>query len=82
MGQHNHLGKFLEVLQILYPRQPGQMSLHPGGIPHGPTPGAAEASIGKKETGELAVMIDTFKPLRVTKAALDLEIKDYHLHWL
>jgi homogentisate 1,2-dioxygenase len=62
--------------------EPGQMSLHPGGIPHGPTPGAAEASIGKKETGELAVMIDTFKPLRVTKAALDLEIKDYHLHWL
>jgi homogentisate 1,2-dioxygenase len=60
----------------------GQMSLHPGGIPHGPTPGAAEKSIGRKETGELAVMIDTFKPLRVTKAALDLEIKDYHLHWL
>jgi homogentisate 1,2-dioxygenase len=60
----------------------GQMSLHPGGIPHGPTPGAAEKSIGKKETGELAVMIDTFKPLRVTKAALELEIKDYHLHWL
>jgi homogentisate 1,2-dioxygenase len=60
----------------------GQMSLHPGGIPHGPTPGAAEKSIGRKETGELAVMIDTFKPLRVTKAALDLEIKNYHLHWL
>lgn len=62
--------------------EPGQMSLHPGGIPHGPTPGAQEASIGKSATEELAVMIDTFKPLRVTKAALDLEIKDYHLHWL
>lgn len=60
----------------------GQMSLHPGGIPHGPTPGAAEKSIGKKGTEELAVMIDTFKPLRVTKAALSYEIKDYHLHWL
>ncbi len=60
----------------------GQMSLHPGGIPHGPTPGAAEKSIGKKGTEELAVMIDTFKPLRVTKAALKHEIKDYHLHWL
>ncbi|NNJ55806.1 MAG: homogentisate 1,2-dioxygenase [Bacteroidia bacterium] len=60
----------------------GQMSLHPGGIPHGPTPGAAEKSIGKKGTEELAVMIDTFKPLRVTKAALKYEIKDYHLHWL
>ncbi|MBR9860830.1 homogentisate 1,2-dioxygenase [bacterium] len=60
----------------------GQMSLHPGGIPHGPTPGAAEKSIGQKGTEELAVMIDTFKPLRVTQAALGLEIKDYHLHWL
>lgn len=60
----------------------GQMSLHPGGIPHGPTPGAAEKSIGKKGTEELAVMIDTFKPLRVTQAALAYEIKDYHLHWL
>lgn len=60
----------------------GQMSLHPGGIPHGPTPGAAEKSIGQKGTEELAVMIDTFKPLRVTKAALQYEIKDYHLHWL
>ena len=60
----------------------GQMSLHPGGIPHGPTPGAAERSIGQKGTEELAVMIDTFKPLRVTKTALQYEIKDYHLHWL
>jgi homogentisate 1,2-dioxygenase len=60
----------------------GQMSLHPGGIPHGPTPGAAEASIGKVATEELAVMIDTFRPLRVTKAAMNMEIPDYHLHWL
>lgn len=60
----------------------GQISLHPGGIPHGPTPGAAEASIGKEGTEELAVMVDTFKPLQLTKAALGLEIKDYHLSWV
>lgn len=60
----------------------GQMSLHPGGIPHGPTPGAAEKSIGKESTEELAVMVDTFKPLRVTEAALGLEVEDYHLCWV
>lgn len=60
----------------------GQISLHPGGIPHGPTPGAAEKSIGKEGTEELAVMVDTFKPLRITEAALNYEVKDYHLSWL
>jgi len=60
----------------------GQMSLHPGGIPHGPTPGAAEKSIGKEATEELAVMVDTFKPLRITEAALQYEVKDYHLCWV
>ena len=60
----------------------GQITLHPGGIPHGPHPGAYERSIGKKETQELAVMVDTFKPLQLTKKGLELEIKDYYQSWL
>ncbi len=60
----------------------GQMTLHPGGIPHGPHPGAMERSIGKKETNELAVMIDTFKPLKITKAAVSIEDKSYVTSWL
>ena len=60
----------------------GFMSLHPGGIPHGPHPGAYERSIGQKQTSELAVMIDTFNPLKVTQAALDIELKDYWKSWL
>lgn len=60
----------------------GQLTLHPTGLPHGPHPGAVEKSIGKKETNELAVMIDTFKPLKITKAALNIEDKDYYLSWL
>ena len=60
----------------------GFISLHPGGIPHGPHPRAYERSIGQKQTSELAVMIDTFKPLKVTQAALDIELKDYWKSWL
>jgi len=60
----------------------GQITLHPGGLPHGPHPGAYERSIGKKETLELAVMVDTFKPLKMTKQALELEFKDYYKSWL
>ena len=60
----------------------GMISLHPGGIPHGPHPGTVEKSIGAKETGELAVMIDTFRPLLMTKHAAAIEDKDYHLSWL
>jgi homogentisate 1,2-dioxygenase len=60
----------------------GFISLHPGGIPHGPHPGAYERSIGKKETGELAVMVDTFKPLKLTQAAVDLEDGTYKTSWL
>jgi|TARA_B110000444_G_scaffold229877_1_gene236722 homogentisate 1,2-dioxygenase len=60
----------------------GYISLHPGGIPHGPHPGAYERSIGQKETSELAVMVDTFKPLKVTQAALDIELKEYWKSWL
>lgn len=60
----------------------GFISLHPGGIPHGPHPGAYERSIGQKETGELAVMVDTFRPLQVTQSALDLSLADYVTSWL
>lgn len=60
----------------------GQISLHPGGIPHGPTPGAAEKSIGRESTEELAVMIDTFRPLYITEDALKYEVKDYYLSWV
>lgn len=59
----------------------GFISLHPGGIPHGPHPGAYERSIGQKETAELAVMVDTFRPLQVTQAALDMELNDYWNSW-
>jgi len=59
----------------------GQITLHPMGVSHGPHPGAAERSIGKKETHELAVMVDTFKPLKITQQALDIEVKDYYKSW-
>lgn len=62
--------------------QQGQITLHPGGIPHGPHPGAIERSIGKKETKELAVMIDPFRPVKITKEALQLEVKDYYKSWM
>lgn len=60
----------------------GYISLHPGGIPHGPHPGAYERSIGQKETKELAVMVDTFKPLKLTQAAIDMEDDSYATSWL
>lgn len=61
---------------------PGQFTLHPGGIPHGPHPGAMERSIGKKETSELAVMIDTFHPLMLTEAAMRIDDGKYFRSWL
>ncbi|MBS1636724.1 MAG: homogentisate 1,2-dioxygenase [Bacteroidetes bacterium] len=60
----------------------GQITLHPAGIPHGPHPGAIERSIGKKETQELAVMIDPFSPVKITKEALKLEVKNYYQSWV
>ena len=60
----------------------GSITLHPLGIPHGPQPGKTEASIGKKETDEYAVMIDTFHPLRVTKNVKDTMVDDYSQSWL
>ncbi|MBI9035143.1 MAG: homogentisate 1,2-dioxygenase [Bacteroidales bacterium] len=59
----------------------GQITLHPIGIPHGPHPGTIEKSIGAKETQELAVMVDTFKPLMITKQALALEDPNYYKSW-
>ncbi len=59
----------------------GMITLHPAGIPHGPHPGAYERSIGKKETVELAVMVDTFRPLKVTEQALEIENPDYFRSW-
>jgi homogentisate 1,2-dioxygenase len=58
------------------------ITLHPYGLPHGPQPGATEASIGKRATEELAVMVDTFYPLQVTTAALELEKPEYMASWL
>ncbi len=60
----------------------GQITLHPAGIPHGPHPGAAERSIGKTETEELAVMVDTFKPLQLTEDGLKLSDGTYYQSWL
>ncbi len=59
----------------------GQITLHPGGIPHGPHPGSVEKSIGKERTDELAVMIDPFKPLMITEEALLIEDENYHKSW-
>jgi len=59
----------------------GMITLHPAGIPHGPHPGAVEKSIGAKETKELAVMVDTFHSLMLTKQALEIENGDYVMSW-
>ncbi|MFY9233946.1 MAG: homogentisate 1,2-dioxygenase [Fimbriimonadaceae bacterium] len=59
----------------------GSITVHPLGIPHGPQPGAVEASIGATKTDELAVMVDTFHPLKLTRQALEIEDPDYWLSW-
>ncbi len=59
----------------------GMITLHPAGIPHGPHPGAVEKSIGKKETHELAVMVDTFHPLKMTADAHNIEDEGYIMSW-
>jgi homogentisate 1,2-dioxygenase len=58
------------------------ISLHPSGLPHGPHPGTAEASIGKTRTEELAVMLDTFHPLQVCRPALEVEDPQYAYSWV
>jgi homogentisate 1,2-dioxygenase len=60
----------------------GSITLHPDGLPHGPQPGRTEESIGAKATNELAVMVDTFRPLRVSRQALAIEDPTYMLSWL
>jgi homogentisate 1,2-dioxygenase len=62
--------------------EPGQMTLHPAGIPHGPHPGTIEKSIGEKATEELAVMVDTFAPLFLTPLAYEVEDPKYPYSWL
>jgi homogentisate 1,2-dioxygenase len=59
----------------------GMITLHPSGIPHGPHPGAVEKSIGKTETKELAVMVDTFRPLHLTEDAIAIEDEGYVMSW-
>ncbi|MCC6687278.1 MAG: homogentisate 1,2-dioxygenase [Fimbriimonadaceae bacterium] len=61
--------------------QEGSITMHPLGIPHGPQPGAVEASLGHTKTEELAVMLDTHRPLYMTKAALAIEDPDYWKSW-
>ena len=60
----------------------GMITLHPAGIPHGPHPGTIEKSIGQKATEELAVMVDTFKPLLMTEHAAGIEQAEYYKSWL
>ena len=60
----------------------GSITHHPDGLPHGPHPGRTEASIGAKYTNELAVMMDSFKPLKVAKSAMEIEDPTYHLSWI
>ncbi len=60
----------------------GQITLHPAGIPHGPHPGTVERAIGTKETKELAVMVDTFRPLWLTEDAAKIMMDDYYRSWL
>ena len=59
----------------------GSITLHPSGLPHGPQPGLAEQALGISETSELAVMCDTFHPLRLTKLAKDLDDGNYWRSW-
>ena len=60
----------------------GSLTLHPDGLPHGPQPGKTEESIGKKGTSELAVMVDSFRPLLVSREAAGIEDPGYYLSWL
>ncbi|HEX4772793.1 MAG TPA: homogentisate 1,2-dioxygenase [Bryobacteraceae bacterium] len=60
----------------------GSITLHPDGLPHGPQPGRTEASLGQKQTNELAVMVDTFRSLQPTRKAVEIEDREYYLSWL
>jgi len=58
------------------------ITLHPRGIPHGPHPGTIAASRAATRTDELAVMVDTFRPLRLTRQAMELDHPSYPLSWI
>jgi len=60
----------------------GSITLHPDGIPHGPHPGRAEASIGAKATNELAVMMDSFRPMKIAREFVEFEDDKYQFSWL
>ena len=60
----------------------GSITLHPAGLVHGPQPGKTEASLGAVRTNELAIMIDTFKPLLVNKNIDTIKQSDYSESWL
>jgi homogentisate 1,2-dioxygenase len=60
----------------------GSVTLHPDGVPHGPHPGRTEQSLGQKETKELAVMVDTFHTLKVSRQALGIEDPHYFQSWV
>jgi len=60
----------------------GSFTLHPRGIPHGPHPGTIAASRTVTRTDELAVMVDTLRPLRLTRAAMAMDDANYPLSWL
>jgi homogentisate 1,2-dioxygenase len=59
----------------------GAITLHPSGLPHGPQPGLVESALGATRTEELAVMCDTFRPLRLTRLAQELDDPSYALSW-
>ena len=59
----------------------GSLTLHPSGFTHGPQPGSVEASIGAKATEELAVMLDTFRPLDLAPAWSEGEDPAYPWTW-
>jgi homogentisate 1,2-dioxygenase len=60
----------------------GSVTLHPDGVPHGPHPGRTEQSLGQKETNELAVMVDTFHTLKVSRQAIGIEDPGYFQSWV
>jgi homogentisate 1,2-dioxygenase len=59
----------------------GSITLHPSGLPHGPQPGAVEKALGKKSTDELAVMWDTFRPLRLSALWSEVDNAEYAYSW-
>jgi homogentisate 1,2-dioxygenase len=71
-------GKFMSRKGI----REGSITLHPSGLPHGPQPGLLEASLGKRETHEYAVMVDTFRPLRLTRISREVDDENYPYSWL